>query len=104
MPVLFRTRIGWRFDVFPGGWAGWPAWLLGLNSAVWIALVNGLFGFMLAQGWSHYRNRRVDRRHVYKGVSIPAFLTKSPAWARLLSVSMALLVFAGVLVSCWRDT
>ena len=18
-------RIGWRFDVFPGGWAGWPA-------------------------------------------------------------------------------
>lgn len=84
-------RVSW--------WMGWMAgMLLGLNGAVWIALVDGLFGFMLAQGWSHYRNRRVDRRHVYKGVSIPAFLTKSPAWARLLSVSMSLLVFAGVLV------
>lgn len=84
-------RVSW--------WMGWMAgMLLGLNGAVWIALVDGLFGFMLAQGWSHYRNRRVDRRHVYKGVSIPAFLTKSPAWARLLSVSMPLLVFAGVLV------
>ena len=84
-------RVSW--------WMGWMAgMLLGLNGAVWIALVDGLFGFMLAQGWSYYRNRRVDRRHVYKGVSIPAFLTKSPAWARLLSVSMALLVFAGVLV------
>ena len=84
-------RVSW--------WMGWMAgMLLGLNGAVWIALVDGLFGFMLAQGWSHYRNRRVDRRHVYKGVSIPAFLTKSPVWARLLSVSMALLVFAGVLV------
>ena len=49
-------------------WMGWMAgMLLGLNGAVWIALVDGLFGFMLAQGWSHYRNRRVDRRHVYKG-------------------------------------
>ena len=84
-------RVSW--------WMGWMGgMLLGLNGAVWIALVDGLFGFMLTQGWSHYRNRRVDRRHVYKGVSIPAFLTKSPAWARLLSVSMALLVFAGVLV------
>ena len=84
-------RVSW--------WMGWMAgMLLGLNGAVWIALVDGLFGFMLAQGWSHYRNRRVDRRHVYKGVSIPAFLTKSPVWARLLSVSMPLLVFAGVLV------
>ena len=71
-------RVSW--------WMGWMAgMLLGLNGAVWIALVDGLFGFMLAQGWSHYRNRRVDRRHVYKGVSIPAFLTKSPVWARLLS-------------------
>lgn len=84
-------RVSW--------WMGWMAgMLLGLNGAVWIALVDGLFGFMLAQGWSHYRNRRVDRRHVYKGVSIPAFLAKSPVWARLLSVSMPLLVFAGVLV------
>lgn len=81
-------RVSW--------WMGWMAgMLLGLNGAVWIALVDGLFGFMLAQGWSHYRNRRVDRRHVYKGVSIPAFLTKSPVWARLLSVSMALLVSPG---------
>ena len=90
-------RVSW--------WMGWMAgMLLGLNSAVWIALVNGLFGFMLAQGWSHYRNRRVDRRHVYKGVSIPAFLTKSPAWRGFCPSPWRCWFSPGSWFSCWRDT
>ena len=90
-------RVSW--------WMGWMAgMLLGLNSAVWIALVNGLFGFMLAQGWSHYRNRRVDRRHVYKASVFRRSRPNRPPGRGFCPSPWRCWFSPGSWFSCWRDT
>lgn len=72
--------------------------LSGLSGAWWVTLLDAVFGFMCGQGVAHWRNRVEDRRHIYKGVSIPAFLRKGKTWMRLTAVLSAVAVFCSVLV------
>lgn len=74
----------------------WMAWGVGLFAAgtglsAW-SLLDIPFGFMACMGVVRMLDRRVDRRHVYKGVSIPAFMTKADAWKRLLAAGAPLLL------------
>ena len=61
--------------------------------------VNMLFSFMSMQAYVYARDRKQDHRHPYQGVSVPAFLTKAPAWQRIvaLGISILLLLTLGVL-------
>lgn len=79
--------------------AWWLSWGAGLTLAGGVSpwlLLEPPFAFMLGMGVIRWRDRRVDRRHVYKGVSIPAFIRKAPVWKRVLGVGLPavlLLVF-----------
>lgn len=57
-------------------------------------LINLPVGFLLSMAWSHYRDRKTDRRHVYTGVSIGSFFKKAKSWKKtiVLILSIGLLL------------
>lgn len=76
------------------------ACILSLNASnPFTTPVNILLSYPTVMAWCRYRDRRIDRRHPYTGVSIPSFLTKAPTWKRVLALSATgvLLVVASIL-------
>ncbi|MBT1162762.1 cell division protein FtsK [Bifidobacterium sp. SO1] len=61
--------------------------------AGWMTVVNILFGWLVAMGVRQMGDRKVDRRHVYSGVSIPAvYGAKTPIWVKLVVTIIPILL------------
>lgn len=53
--------------------------------AAWMVFINLLFGWWTVMAISHMEDRKVDRRHIYTGVSIPAvYGKKTPVMTKLV--------------------
>ena len=87
----------------------WMGWLLGLlvtpaRAVWWVGLVNMLCSFVCVMGAVHWLNRRKDRRHVYKGVSITAFFSKAPKPTRILVFCATGVMFTACLAAWWFES
>lgn len=75
----------------------WVGWLVGLYAShgcgLWTIPVNMAFGFMSVMGVIHWRDRSADRRHVYQGVSVAAFLTKGRPAQKAFALSTPAVLF-----------
>ena len=81
-------RVSW--------WMGWMSGLLVAASErfVWCPLLELPFAFMCMMGLTRALDRREDRRHIYRGVSVPAFMRNGVTARRVAAVAVPL----GVLV------
>lgn len=84
-------RVSW--------WMGWAVGVLATpGSAGMIVLaVNMLAAFPCTMGFIRWRDRAADRRHVYKGVSVPGFLKHGPVSGRILACAPSLILLAFLL-------
>lgn len=68
----------------------WVGWFIGLYASrgcwTWTIPVNMIFGFMSVMGVIHWRDRVVDRRHIYQGVSLFAFLQKGKTGQKVIAI------------------
>ena len=75
----------------------WVGWFVGLYAshgcAAWTIPVNMIFGFMSAMGVAHWRDRATDRRHIYQGVSVPAFLRKGTPLRKASACGIPIVLF-----------
>lgn len=75
----------------------WVGWFVGLYAshgcAAWTIPVNMIFGFMSVTGVAHWRDRATDRRHIYQGVSIPAFLRKGGTSRKAFACCVPMVLF-----------
>lgn len=92
---LSIRRISW--------WMGWTVGLLATPAGAHpiTLILNLLCGFPAVMGVIHWRDRKADRNHVYKGVSIPAFITKTKTTTKLLVLAPTLLLVAGAITAWW---
>ena len=84
-------RVSW--------WMGWAVGVLATpGSAGMIVLaVNMLAAFPCMMGFIRWRDRAADRRHVYKGVSVPGFLKHGSVSERILACAPSLILLAFLL-------
>ena len=79
----------------------WVGWFVGLYASrgcgLWTIPFNMIFGFMSVMGVIHWRDRLVDRRHIYQGVSVFAFLQKGKPSQKTTAIvsAVVLLVILG---------
>lgn len=88
---LAVRRVSW--------WMGWAVGVLATpGSAGMIVLaVNMLAAFPCMMGFIRWRDRAADRRHVYKGVSVPGFLKHGSVSERILACAPSLILLAFLL-------
>ncbi|WP_158276291.1 FtsK/SpoIIIE domain-containing protein [Bifidobacterium callitrichidarum] len=91
-----RPNKQWT-TVWRVGFWGWMllGMMVSLNSPYpWVGPLNMLFSFWTGMCWMQYKDRKVDRRHPYQGVSISSFWTKAPMGKRIaVGVTTGVLVF-----------
>lgn len=93
----------WRLD----WWASIAVGLIvSMNQPKWVA-VNLLFSFMAVHAYAYAKDRKVDKRHPYQGVSLRSFFQKAKNWQRIIVITLTavslpvLIILAYLLYVSW---